>query len=182
MYTVVCVCVCVCVCTEGPHSWAGGEGGDSRGAEEVAGGWLGPGHKTETGVAWDGYYSTCDSCPIRECMAPPWNTHSGAVGPSSQEAECEGHTAAVCYPHSHYWTREEQVLKPIACNGTCTCSMVRLYNKRHTVCMHKYICMYMYMYIHVFKWEMRRKKERSKQGQTNKQGKATQHTQGSHFS
>ena len=29
---------------------------------------------------------------------------------------------------------------------------------------------------------MRRKKERSKQGQTNKQGKATQHTQGSHFS
>ena len=28
---------------------------------------------------------------------------------------------------------------------------------------------------------MRRKKERSKQGQTNKQGKATQHTQGSHF-
>ena len=33
--------------------------------------------------------------------------------------------------------------------------------------------------IHVFKCEMRRKKERSKQGQTNKQGKATQHTQGS---
>ena len=30
--------------------------------------------------------------------------------------------------------------------------------------------------------QMRRKKERSKQGQTNKQGKATQHTQGSHFS
>ena len=29
--------------------------------------------------------------------------------------------------------------------------------------------------------KMRRKKERSKQGQTNKQGKATQHTQGSHF-
>ena len=29
---------------------------------------------------------------------------------------------------------------------------------------------------------MRRKEERSKQGQTNKQGKATQHTQGSHFS
>ena len=29
---------------------------------------------------------------------------------------------------------------------------------------------------------MRRKKERSKQDQTNKQGKATQHTQGSHFS
>ena len=29
---------------------------------------------------------------------------------------------------------------------------------------------------------MRRNKERSKQGQTNKQGKATQHTQGSHFS
>ena len=29
---------------------------------------------------------------------------------------------------------------------------------------------------------MTRKKERSKQGQTNKQGKATQHTQGSHFS
>ena len=29
---------------------------------------------------------------------------------------------------------------------------------------------------------MRRKKERSKQGQTNKQGKATQHTQSSHFS
>ena len=28
---------------------------------------------------------------------------------------------------------------------------------------------------------MRRKEERSKQGQTNKQGKATQHTQGSHF-
>ena len=28
---------------------------------------------------------------------------------------------------------------------------------------------------------MRRKKERSKQGQTNKQGKATQHTQGSHM-
>ena len=28
---------------------------------------------------------------------------------------------------------------------------------------------------------MRRKKERSKQGQTNKQGKATQHTQSSHF-
>ena len=28
---------------------------------------------------------------------------------------------------------------------------------------------------------MRRKKERSKQGQTNKQGKATQHTQGSHY-
>ena len=28
---------------------------------------------------------------------------------------------------------------------------------------------------------MRRKKERSKQGQANKQGKATQHTQGSHF-
>ena len=28
---------------------------------------------------------------------------------------------------------------------------------------------------------MRRKKERSKQGQTNKQSKATQHTQGSHF-
>ena len=28
----------------------------------------------------------------------------------------------------------------------------------------------------------RRKKERSKQGQTNKQGKAIQHTQGSHFS
>ena len=28
---------------------------------------------------------------------------------------------------------------------------------------------------------MRRKKERSKQGQTNKQGKATQHTQGNHF-
>ena len=28
----------------------------------------------------------------------------------------------------------------------------------------------------------RRKEERSKQGQTNKQGKATQHTQGSHFS
>ena len=37
------------------------------------------------------------------------------------------------------------------------------------------------MHIHVFKWEMRRKKERSKQGQTNKQGKATQHTQGSHM-
>ena len=29
---------------------------------------------------------------------------------------------------------------------------------------------------------MRRKEERSKHGQTNKQGKATQHTQGSHFS
>ena len=28
---------------------------------------------------------------------------------------------------------------------------------------------------------MRRKEERSKQGRTNKQGKATQHTQGSHF-
>ena len=28
----------------------------------------------------------------------------------------------------------------------------------------------------------RRKEERSKQGQTNKQGKAAQHTQGSHFS
>ena len=37
------------------------------------------------------------------------------------------------------------------------------------------VCMYMFL-------NERRKKERSKQGQTNKQGKATQHTQGSHFS
>ena len=36
--------------------------------------------------------------------------------------------------------------------------------------------------IYMFLNEMRRKKERSKQRQTNKQGKATQHTQGSHFS
>ena len=34
---------------------------------------------------------------------------------------------------------------------------------------------YMYMFLNEIK-------ERSKQGQTNKQGKATQHTQGSHFS
>ena len=42
-------------------------------------------------------------------------------------------------------------------------------------------CYIMLYNVHVFKSEMRRKKERSKQGQTNKQGKATQHTQGSHM-
>ena len=45
---------------------------------------------------------------------------------------------------------------------------------------------YMHVYVHVHKYMhvlTRDEKEgRSKQGQTNKKGKATQHTQGSHFS
>ena len=36
--------------------------------------------------------------------------------------------------------------------------------------------------VHVLMRDERRKEERSKQGQTNIQGKATQYTQGSHFS
>ena len=40
---------------------------------------------------------------------------------------------------------------------------------------------YMTYIIHVLMRDERRKKERSKQRQTNKQGKATQHTQGSLF-
>ena len=45
-----------------------------------------------------------------------------------------------------------------------------------------FTCIYnVYIYIHVLMRDERRKKERSKQRQTNKQGKATQHTQGSLF-
>ena len=44
-----------------------------------------------------------------------------------------------------------------------------------TTCFNDYIKVYLHVLM------MRRKEERSKQGQTNKQGKVTQHTQGSHF-
>ena len=44
---------------------------------------------------------------------------------------------------------------------------------------HVHVHAYIHTYIHVLMRDERRKKERSKQRQTNKQGKATQHTQGS---
>ena len=51
------------------------------------------------------------------------------------------------------------------------------------VIVHVYYKLVVYGYVHAYVYTcLRRKKERSKQGQTNKQGKATQHTQGSHFS
>ena len=52
---------------------------------------------------------------------------------------------------------------------TCTCIIYYIFSTYCTV------------HIHVLMRDERRKKERSKQRQTNKQGKATQHTQGSFF-